>query len=95
MSDLLSESDIELLRGVADQAPGSIHNIPTGRVVTSVNVGDGEIERRVRSAGPSAAVPTEIADLVLEPGWEEVRSLIPAERAFRGSVLLPTVARSG
>jgi hypothetical protein len=86
MSESLNDRDVEFLRRVSAQSTGSIFNIPTGRAVTAENLGKGKIELRVRSTGPADRGPEAIADQVLALGWQETRSLIPDQRAFRGSV---------
>jgi hypothetical protein len=84
MPSPLSDPDIKILREVVGDPPGSIRNIPTGRSVTAERLGPDEIELRVRSAGPADAGAADAADQVLAPGWEEVESRYPGERAFRG-----------
>lgn len=83
----LGDSDIRLLRGVVDDPPGSIRNLPTAvRTTTAERRGAAQIELRVRSGGPADTVATDIASEVLEPGWQEVSCRYPGERAFRGSI---------
>jgi hypothetical protein len=80
----LSNQDVAVLRGVLHDPPGSVRNIPSGRSVTAERIGAEDLELRVRSDGPADEGAPEVAEQVLGPGWAEVPSRYPGERAFRG-----------
>lgn len=85
MAGRLSDSDVRVLRGVLDDPDASSRSIPTAlRKPVAEKVGAGRIRLRIRSGGPADAVPPEIADEVLAPGWVERPSRYPAERVFEG-----------